>query len=405
MRTWIGLTLVLVASGLVAWLALWSSAGRTDSFLGFDLAAYTSAAKRLIDVGTPYSIEVMTGPVANVPANVPIGYFYPPPLAQAFTPIASVPYRAIAPVWIALQLLAAVIVFPFLLPTTDRRRRVYVTCIAILISQPFQVALLGGNVSGWIAIGIGALLLSSTSPSGGAVAFAGALASAVAIVKLTPTPMFACALANRKTRRAASLTAALIFIASIAASPRAWMDWFAALPNILRNEMATSGANLSPAHAIADLGLPTLGGIAEVALAVAFAYLALRASFRDGQLSARAITMAAASLTFASSTLWDHYLAVLVPLSLYWWLRVDQGRRNLIWAVNVLLQGMWLGLEGLTPYRIIVTAAVIGFFFAVGTGNERSSRTGGSGIAPRSMRSVMRWVGARDPEPATRCAG
>lgn len=370
MRTSIGLTAVLVAAGLVAWLGTWRSAANADSFLGLDLAAYTNAAKRLIDAGTPYSFEVMTGPVANVPANVPIGYFYPPPLAQAFTPIASIPPREIAPVWIAFQLLAALILFPSLLPTKDRRRGVYAAWIVILISAPFQYALLVGNVSGWIAISIGALLLSSCPTSHGKVSLAGAITAIVAIAKLTPAPMLISALANRQTRRAAAVAASLICAVSVAASPRAWMDWLTALPNIIRNEMATSGANLSPAHAVADLGLPALGGLVEIAIATCFALFAMRASFRDGRLSARAISMAAASLTFASSTLWDHYLAVLVPLSLYWWFRVDRRRRLLIWAVNVLLLGIWLNLHGFTPYRIVATAAVIVFFVAVATADE-----------------------------------
>lgn len=339
----------------VAWWQLWENAASPGSFLGGDLQAYTAAAQRLASNGTPYSIQVLTGPIANTVANVPVGYFYSPILAQIFIPFAETSHRSIAPVWIAAQIAAALLVFPRLLPRQDSQQ--LLTILMITGSFPFQMALFGGNVSGWIAIAVGWLL---TGPARTAT-----VSSVTAIIKLTPAPLLAIAVADRTTRKEAVLTCLGIGGLSIALAPKAWADWITALPNIVRNEMAMASSNYSPAHVLVDLGLSGFSGIVEVGIASSFCIWALYLAVQHGGRSAQAISAAAGSLTFASTTLWDHYLAVLVPLTLFAWPRVNPARRLLIWAMTIVFSGMWLGFGALFLYRAVVAACSVALFALV----------------------------------------
>jgi hypothetical protein len=343
---------------LLAWVATWRFAV-PDGYLGYDLVAYINAAARLIATGSPYSNEVLAGPVANIPSNVQIGYFYPPPLAQLFVPLVDVPYRVIAAVWIVSQAMAAFLVFPRLIPA-GVGARVGIATFVTLITQAFHSALLGGNVSGWIAIGVGAMLVAPGAVSG-------SVAAVLTAFKLTPVPLLIAAIVARRIPIAAVATGVAILTISAALSPKAWLDWVSVLPNILRNEMSQLGANLSPAHAISDLGLPGIGGIAGIGIAISFLIWALFYAREDEDLTPRVTTAGVAAMTFASSTLWDHYLAVIVPLTLYWWFRVGTRRRIGILVINLTLGGMWLGLEAVPAYRCLVACAVVAFFVIAGS--------------------------------------
>jgi len=345
---------------LIASVKLWEYAAQPGSFVGYDLVAYINAAQRLMSTGSPYSAQVLAGPVANIPDNVPIGYFYPPPVAQLFVPLAGVPYQTVAAAWIVLQLAAAAVVLPRVIPVGALGRRLLIVGLVGLASQPFQMALLGGNVSGWLAIAVGAMLVAS-APG------AGAVAAVATLVKLTPIPLLVTAVAARPSRTVAVATIVAICGVSALLNLQAWVDWVAVLPNILRNEMSTGGSNLSPAHLVVDLGLRGLAGVVELAVAGGFAIWALAYARIDRELSPRAVSVAIAATTFASSTMWDHYLAVFVPLTLFWWFRVGVRRRLWIVAGNGILGGLWLGLETYFWYRVLVLAAVIAFFAVVCT--------------------------------------
>lgn len=381
-RTLIGIGIAMVAT--VAWTRLWMSSPLEGSFFGGDLEAYTTAAQRLVSTGSPYSNEVMSGPVANVRANVPIGYFYPPPLAQLFVPLADIPIAQLGVVWALLQVAAATVVFPGLLLTRGMRHST--VAFAVLASQPFQLALHGGNLSGWIAIAVGALLVTSPQLSGG-------LSAVMAAIKFSPGPYLGPALALRASRGSAVVTLAAVFAASLVLSPRGWTDWVTALPNILRNEMSMSGSNYSPAYALAVAGLPTAAGFVQLMIAVAFGIWAIVTAMQDGEFTLRVVTCATASYVFASSTLWDHYLAVLVPLALFAWFRVGRVRRLILWATFCLMEGMWFDFGQLDPYRVLISLAVICFFVALATHREDRLAEGHS----RSMTVVApptaTWLG------------
>jgi Protein of unknown function (DUF2029). len=293
--------------------------------------------------------------------NVPIGYFYPPVLAQLFLPLRGIPPFALAVGWSTAQALCLVILLPLAYAgraalTLDR------ALLAIgfgLAFYPLQFAIFSGNVSGWLTIGV-ALSLANGPRIGGSVA---AVATSV---KLTPLPMFLAALTDRRSRPAAVIPLAIIVMVSVLLAPRAWSDFVTVLPNVLRNGMADSATNLSPANALVGFDLLGLGLLVGWALALGFGIAAVVTGMREGY-SHRVLAMAALSVTFASSTLWDHYLGVFVPLILWAW-PVAGPRRRLAIAVFVLLAtGLWLRLNELPGYRLALVAALVACSLAIGT--------------------------------------
>jgi hypothetical protein len=144
------------------------------------------------------------------------------------------------------------------------------------------------------------------------------------------------------------------------------MDWVRALPNVLRNAMAPATSNLSPAHVLLDAGASILAAPVELAIAASFALASLMNAYLDRELSPRSISLGAGAMTFASTTVWDHYLVVLVPLTLYWWKHGDRALRLMLWTTNVVLLGLWIHLDVLLPYRAIVVVLVVLAFVVMG---------------------------------------
>ena len=59
--------------------------------IALDVNAYAAAADRLVSSGSPYAVDLYAGPIEHVPANVGIGYLYPPPIAQLFVAFRALP--------------------------------------------------------------------------------------------------------------------------------------------------------------------------------------------------------------------------------------------------------------------------------------------------------------------------
>ncbi|MEP6639150.1 MAG: hypothetical protein ABJC39_07350, partial [Chloroflexota bacterium] len=109
--TWFVLGLVGFAA-VLAYIVLWRGVTRLGSFFGGDLYAYMQAADRLAATGSPYDPVLLAGPIENRAANVPIGYFYPPVLAQLFIPIRAIPNATFAVAWSAAQAICLAILLP-----------------------------------------------------------------------------------------------------------------------------------------------------------------------------------------------------------------------------------------------------------------------------------------------------
>ena len=122
--------------------------------------------------------------------------------------------------------------------------------------------------------------------------------------------------------------------------------------------MADSPTNLSPANALAPFGLTGLGLVVGWTLAIGFGIAAVATGLREGY-SHPVMAMAVLSLTFASSTLWDHYLAFLVPLILWAWPTAGRRERIAIAVFVLLATGLWLRLEDIAVYRLALVAALV----------------------------------------------
>ncbi len=154
-------------------------------------------------------------------------------------------------------------------------------------------------------------------------------------VKLLPLPMFAAALTDRRAR----LTA----VAPACADRRRVGARRPAGVGGLRDDPAEHPADRDGIAASRTSRLRTrstssaslgLGLLIGWVLALGFGIAAVITGMREGY-SNRVMAMAVFSVTFASSTLWDHYLAVLAPLILWAWpaggdppARCDRGLRR-----------------------------------------------------------------------------
>ena len=363
--TWFVLGLIAMAA-LLAYIVLWRGVMRPGSFFGDDLFAYTGAADRLAATGSPYHPDLLRGPIVSGD-NVLIGYFYPPVLAQAFLPLRAIPHLALAVGWSTAQAICLLILLP-LVAAGRRALTLNRGLLAIgfgLAFYPLQFAIFSGNVSGWLAIGV-ALSLVAGRRIGGSVA---AMATTV---KLLPLPMFVAALTDRRSRPAAVIPLAAIVAVSVVLAPQAWADFMKVLPNTLQIGMAESRTNLSPAHALFEFGLLRLGLIVGWVLAIGFGIAAVATGLREGY-SNRVLAMAVFSVIFASSTLWDHYLGVMVPLILWAWPSVGARRRLAVAVFVVLATGLWIRLDAVPAYRLALVASLVGCSLAIASTRERGA--------------------------------
>jgi hypothetical protein len=357
--TWFVLGLVVVAASL-AYIVLWRGITRPGSFFGDDLYAYMQAADRLAATGSPYHPALLQGPIVSGD-NVLIGYFYPPVLAQLFLPLRELSHFWLAVGWSSAQAVCLLVLLPLVVARGSRVTldRSLLAVGFALAFYPLQYSIFSGNVSGWLAIGV-ALSLVAGPRVGGVVA---AIATTI---KLLPLPMFLAALTDRRSRLTAVVPLVVIVALSVVLAPQAWADFAKVLPNTLQIGMATSRTNLSPAHAFSEFGLLGVGLAVGWVLAIGFGAAAIVTGLREGY-SNRVLAMALFSLTFASSTLWDHYLGVMVPLILWAWPAVGQRRRIAIAAFIVLATGLWIRLDAVPEYRLALVASLVVCSLAIAT--------------------------------------
>jgi hypothetical protein len=359
----------VAASGLaISWQRLWEFAGSPTSFFGGDLTAYIMASRRLVETGSPYSTEVLSGPIANIPANIPIAYLYPPPWSQLFVPLSHLDRLDLAPWYVLAHVVALVAVLPMLIPKDERTVVALAGMLALVAwSYPLHFALYGGNVSALVVVAVAAALWSG--PAGFAIA-----GTTAAVVKLTPAPMLLAALFMPSTRSHAIRAGAAIVGISIAANPAAWADWVKALPNILATETNLGPGNFSPAAIGIALGVPEVGRLFGYMLVLGFLLMTIHRSINNRPIH-QIVAAAMGAATFASSTMWDHYLAVLVPLNIYAWFTLEsRALRLLIFASALVGIGQWFG----TPipashwYRLAVTGLAAANFALLATAHRRA---------------------------------
>ena len=364
--TWFVLGLIGIAA-ILAYIVLWRGVARPGSFFGDDLIAYTSAADRLAATGSPYHPALLLDPIVSGD-DVAIGYFYPPVLAQVFLPLRGLPHFALAVGWSTAQAICLVILLLLVFASRSRLtlNRALLAIGFGLAFYPLQFAIFSGNVSGWLAVGVALSLV--TGPRIG-----GSVAAVATGVKLLPLPMFVAALTDRRSRPAAVIPLAIIVTVSVLLAPQAWSDFVRVLPNTLQIGMAESRTNLSPAHALAEFGFLGVGLILGWVLALGFGIAAVITGIREGY-SNRVLAMAVFSVTFASSTLWDHYLGVLVPLILWAWPAAGSRRRIAMTVFVSLAIGLWIRLDAIPEYRLALVVSLVVCSLAIATIRERVGR-------------------------------
>ncbi len=90
--------------------------------------------------------------------------------------------------------------------------------------------------------------------------------------------------------------------------------------------MADQFSNISVAHVLQPFGLLVFGTVLGWLLALGFVVAAVVTGIRDGY-SNRVLAMALFAVIFLSTSLFDHYLAVMAPLILWAWpIRGMRGR-------------------------------------------------------------------------------
>lgn len=321
---------LLMIPGSIALLyvvSLWSLIPYEWADFGGDLIAYRSAAERLAATGTPYHPIFLSGSVPNDVENVQVSYYYTPLLAQLFTLLRGAPHLPVAALWSATQALC----LAALLPIVYRRYGGRVTVEGLILVfagaaavYPLQLALFGGNVSGWLAVAVAVVLLGSPRQIG-------VVSALVAIIKVLPLPLLAISVVAPGSRFHAVAAVVVIVGLAVALAPAAWIDWIHVLPNIATLGMADSVANLSPAAVGAEFGQATVGAAVGLGIAGSSGVAALMLA-RSGQTATwpNAVAAATTSITFASVTLWDHYAAPVVPLVVASWPRLGRVGRSVV---------------------------------------------------------------------------
>lgn len=348
-------TLWLVGAGMLTAILARQAADPGGQY-GFDFATYHRASAEMLSGRSPYATEMFHGPV---PAQGPGAqlYKYPPVFAQALAPLAALPVHAAQLVWLLLQGLL-VMIGVWLAGSAGglaaSPERLIWSGVAATWYLPVFDTLWKGNVSGPLAflVGLGAFLGLR----------AGLAAGLAALVKGTTLTLVPVALLAPGATRRGLLIASGFGVVSVLAAPHAWLDYAAVLPNLVAGSTAFP-TNLAPDALLFEHG-PT--GIAWLAGPVRAATLALGlgalvAGCRAARTAERwpfALTCGVAAMLLLPSSIWYHYLALLLPVAALAWSRATSTGRFVLVASGALVSValVWLPLALAGAAGLLVTS-------------------------------------------------
>ncbi len=327
--------------GVATW---WFRAMMPGGRFGLDLQAYFAAAERLVRTGSPYSVELLAGPIANEVANVPIGYLYPPPLAQVFVFLPDTPAFAIA--WAVAQVaLLGVLVVKFgHMARLPGRLGWFAWVLAWVAFFPLHMAVYVGNLSGWVALALGAILLDRPR-------CVGLLSALVAVMKGLTAPIVIAALAIRRYRTGAAVGIVAIAVPSCLISIRSWLDWIIVLTHLPGMAPGATPANLAFTVVFAQFGLPSLGDWIRFA-SLGVLTLATIHAVRRGR-HRQALAMAGLAALLLSATAWDHHFALAAPIAAAAWPIASRGQRRAILLALVTQLSWWTNLVESPPVLLL----------------------------------------------------
>jgi hypothetical protein len=329
--------LVWVLLGVVGWvgvalvgLALLSA---KPPQAGFDLNLVLEAGRRVRAGLSPYAPGLVAG-TAQLQA-VDLFYSYPPPVAQAFAPIAVLPSGLVL---VALGVLATagvayitMVLARLLKPQAAVSELVVPTLAVLPFLYPFAVALLFGNLDALYPLAYGLVLIAMLAPGPGAVLAAGVGLALISVAKIHPALIgLWLLLRGLRVRRegsrwpaswragsiAAGIGVGIPLVSVVVGGTQPWLDY----AQVLRT---ASGAglvltnNIGPA---AQFALFTGGGDAlaralQVPVLFAVVVVAGLAAWRVVDIIESLAWAAAGSLVVLPIT-WFHYPAALIPFAL-----------------------------------------------------------------------------------------
>jgi hypothetical protein len=322
--------------GIISWLgvvalgaALWQTEPRAA---GFDWELVLDAGRRVAAGSSPYDPAILAGPT-DLEA-VDLFYSYPPPLAQAIAPVASVPSIVS---WLVLDLvalsgLAGVVLLLARARPELRAVDVVLPTLALLpLLFPMSIALVFGNVDVLYPLVYGSVLLGAIAVGigrGSAVAGGAALAFAT-IAKIHPGGLGLWLLVRGWRERrlggptrswlmlAATIVTGLVIVAVsvLVGGSGPWQD-YARVLGVVSGADVVVWPNIAPAAQAALL----LGFDAGVARALYVAVLVgalLVIGWAAGWVEDTVLSLAigsAASLVLLPIT-WYHYPPALIPFA------------------------------------------------------------------------------------------
>ena len=327
-----------------------------------DFADYHGAAREMAAGRTPYAPAMLEGPV---PSQGQGAYRYPPPFAQLLVPLTALPLTVAAWLWLALQgvlIVASVWLAGSLGGARPTRERFLWSGVAATYFLPAFDALLKGNVSGVIALQV-ALLAAGRFPGG--LSLASAVLLKVSPVALVPAVLGRGASGRRGELAGLALGTAAIVLPSFLLSPGAWLDYGRVLPNLLAGNVDYL-TNLAPATVLATR-LPAAGTLVgpvrllTVAAGLAAVVLAAWLARRRGGWHA-AVTAGVFGMLVLPSSIWYHYLIVLLPIAALAWQRAAlPGRAGLLGGAVLVYGGFarWLPLATLGAAVMVIAALAV----------------------------------------------
>jgi hypothetical protein len=376
---------LLTIGALMLGTLLVHQAQKPDGQYGIDFDAYRQASLRMLDGDSPYTPEMLDGPI---PAQGVGRYLYPPPFALIVAPIAALPATAAATVWLIVQLGCILAALLLAVRSTGRpigARHVVWCGVAMCYFFPVFADLWQGNVGGPLAL-FAALAFSGTAARGDALL--GVASGAAAWLKVSPVVLLAPATLRRSALVGAAGLTALLVVPSVLIAPQAWLDYTKVLPNMLAGS-ADYATNLAPGQLVARIdGVPavvaTAARVAVLAAVAALIFGAVLLEWR-GRDRRLVVLLGVAATLLLPAAFWYHYLVVLLPFGVAAWLESDARpvRTGLLAGSVCIGLGLGLGLA-------LATLGGAIFATAAGLGLWRPSAHAGpahSGQTPRFART------------------
>jgi hypothetical protein len=283
----------------VAWLLLGTFIYPGGEGWGYDARAYLDAADRLMEGGSPYQSETLSGPYRPGPYGL---YMYAPPLAVALTPLAATGEATAILIWYAGHLLALGLAC-LIMPVRPAVRLAVFGVAALSYAVSIDAVL--GNISTLLLLLLAIAWRWLDRP-------AGALATAVAIAVRPTLAIIPVWQGARRQWRSVLWTALGGVILVLATLPFVGIEGYTDYLSVLRNLSDVTGVprNLDLASTTQVLGLdapwPNLALLSGYVLAVGAVALSLRHDREVG------FIVAASASLLLSPLLWNHYLTILV---------------------------------------------------------------------------------------------